>query len=294
MRIANPILDCVFKYLMEDAESARVLISNIIGEEIESLAVKPQENTVFTPAFMLTVYRLDYKAVIKTKEGEKKKVLIELQKGKQPFDVARFRRYLGENYSTQDTDEDGILESLPIITIYFLGFKLNIAKSVLKINRVYLDVVNNTVITEKSDFIELLSHNSYIIQIPYLPRETQNKLERVLSVFSQKWVKEIPDGSIRFFDGDTDEEPDLKILTNRLTQAASSKEELAAIKAEEDLEADIVRFLRQTEKAIEEKEQIIEEKEQIIEEKEQIIQEEKRKNVELLKEIELLKSRSKK
>jgi hypothetical protein len=294
VRIANPILDCVFKYLMEDAESARVLISNIIGEEIESLAVKPQENTVFTPAFMLTVYRLDYKAVIKTKEGEKKKVLIELQKGKQPFDVARFRRYLGENYSTQDTDEDGIPESLPIITIYFLGFKLNIAKSVLKINRVYLDVVNNTVITEKSDFIELLSHNSYIIQIPYLPRETQNKLERVLSVFSQKWVKEIPDGSIRFFDGDIDEEPDLKILTNRLTQAASSKEVLAAIKAEEDLEADIVRFLRQTEKAIEEKEQIIEEKEQIIEEKEQIIQEEKRKNVELLKEIELLKLRSKK
>ena len=287
MRIANPIFDSVFKYLLEDTVAARVLISNILDEEIESLVVKPQERTVFSSDFMLTVFRLDYKAVIKTKTGERKKVLIELQKGKQPFDIVRFRRYLGENYSTQDVDEDGIKESLPIITIYFLGFKLNIAKSVLKINREYIDVVNNTIINEKSDFIELLSHNSYIVQIPFLPTDTQNKLERVLSVFSQKWLKENPDGSIRFFEGNPEDEPDLQILTNRLSSAASSKEVLAAIQAEEDLEADILMFLRKNER-------ILAEKEEIIEAEKKKTDAEIKKNEMLSKEIESLKALLKK
>ncbi len=45
MRIANPIYDVVFKYLMEDAKIAKLLISSIIGEEIESLDFRPQEFT---------------------------------------------------------------------------------------------------------------------------------------------------------------------------------------------------------------------------------------------------------
>jgi len=34
MRIANPIYDVVFKYLMEDTKIAKNLLSKIIGEEI--------------------------------------------------------------------------------------------------------------------------------------------------------------------------------------------------------------------------------------------------------------------
>ncbi len=43
MQIANPIYDVVFKYLMEDAKVAKLMISSIIGEHIEKLAFLPQE-----------------------------------------------------------------------------------------------------------------------------------------------------------------------------------------------------------------------------------------------------------
>jgi len=43
MRIINPIYDVAFKYLMEDMDIARSLIGEIIGEDIHSLVVQPQE-----------------------------------------------------------------------------------------------------------------------------------------------------------------------------------------------------------------------------------------------------------
>ena len=46
MIIANPIYDVVFKYLLEDKEIARGLLSTIIGEEIEELTVQPQEMAI--------------------------------------------------------------------------------------------------------------------------------------------------------------------------------------------------------------------------------------------------------
>jgi hypothetical protein len=43
MIIANPIYDVVFKYLLEDIEIARDLLSTILGEEVVSLELKAQE-----------------------------------------------------------------------------------------------------------------------------------------------------------------------------------------------------------------------------------------------------------
>ena len=73
MQIANPIYDVVFKYLMEDAKVAKLLISSIIGEEIVELEFRPQEYTsdidksrIEGNVGTLTVYRLDFNARIKT------------------------------------------------------------------------------------------------------------------------------------------------------------------------------------------------------------------------------------
>ena len=46
MIIANPIYDVVFKYLLEDIDIARELLSTILGEEIIGLEVKPQETAM--------------------------------------------------------------------------------------------------------------------------------------------------------------------------------------------------------------------------------------------------------
>ena len=37
MKVANPLYDVVFKYLMQDIRVAKLVISNIIEQEIESL-----------------------------------------------------------------------------------------------------------------------------------------------------------------------------------------------------------------------------------------------------------------
>ncbi len=201
MHIANPIYDVVFKYLMEDSKIAKLVISSIIGEDIKELKILPQEfasdikfaddEKKHKSYQSLTIYRLDFSAKIKTDEGEKQ-VIIELQKAKFPTDIMRFRRYLGQQFANKDNT--GIINingksrkvGLPIISIYFLGHKLdNIKSGAIKISRQYFDLLTGDVINQKESFIESLTLDSYIIQIPYLTDKRRNDLEILLSVFDQ-------------------------------------------------------------------------------------------------------------
>ncbi len=105
MTIANPIYDIVFKYLMEDLDIAKGLLSVLLDVEIIELSMQPQETISETPQESKTirVYRIDFAAIIKQSDGQTKKVLIELQKTKRSTNVIRFRRYLAENYQKEDT-----------------------------------------------------------------------------------------------------------------------------------------------------------------------------------------------
>ncbi len=100
MLIANPIYDAVFKYLMDDLAVARVIISTIIGQDIQELDFKQRERSAQVPSLGATIFRLDFSAVIKTADGTRKNVLIEIQKADSGEDIGRFRRYLAENYYT--------------------------------------------------------------------------------------------------------------------------------------------------------------------------------------------------
>jgi hypothetical protein len=115
MIIANPIYDVVFKYLLEDADIARDLLSTILGEEVVHLEFRPQETSTESSEG-IKILRLDFKATIKKKDGTLFKVLIELQKSKQVFDVMRFRRYLGDNYRKEDqlVEKDGTILFRPL------------------------------------------------------------------------------------------------------------------------------------------------------------------------------------
>ena len=62
MIIANPIYDVVFKYLLEDTEIARELLSTILGEHIAILTVKPQETLVKSDSGDIKIFHLDFKA----------------------------------------------------------------------------------------------------------------------------------------------------------------------------------------------------------------------------------------
>jgi hypothetical protein len=272
MIIANPIYDTVFKFLMEDLSIAKTIISVIIGEDIVDLSVKPQEETTFSEKYFLTVFRLDFKAIIKTVDGTEKKVLIELQKSKNSFDLQRFRHYLGKNYSTPD-DLDGYRVSLPIVPIYFIGFPLTIPSSVLKIGRTYQDLSSGEIIDKKDDFIESLSHDSFVVQISKLHGEMKTKMERILSIFNQKWIFDEDNKWLLQYDEDNkDLDEETRKILKRLSIAAESNQVKEQIKAEETFDDSMDRALRMKEIVIEEKEAVIEQKEAVIEQKEAVIE----------------------
>lgn len=309
MIIANPIYDVVFKYLLEDVEIARELLSTILGEEVQSVEVKPQETSTETSGD-IRILRFDFKAVIKKPNGEISKVLIELQKAKKAFDVMRFRRYLGDNYRKEDDviNDKGDLDKLPlpIITIYFLGFPLNsIQSGVVKINREYVDVVTQERLDIKEEFVELLTHDSYLIQVQKLRQSTRSRLERVLQIFSP--IYQSPKDRHRVdFQGDTDD-PLVKRMAERLGRAIASEEIRDKMDVEDELERAFDREMSKKDEIIAEQEEIIAEKDKLlIEEKKRAEEEKKRaeeekkraeeeiqKNLELQRQIDDLKKQIK-
>jgi hypothetical protein len=304
MIIANPLYDVIFKYLMEDIDIAKEIISTILGERIVSLEVKPQETVTEVFPDGIHVLRFDFKATIELPSGELQKVLIELQKLKQAFEIIRFRRYLGDNYSKEDDIPSGdgtiIKMSLPIVTIYILGFTLSkLTNAVVKVNREYKDMLTGKIIPNiKEDFIELLTHDSYVIQVKELPSEIKTKLERVLQVFNPKFKTK--DRHVLDFTGDT-EDPLVQKMLIRLQRAVADQEMRHIMNVEDEIERAFERQakknaaenaekdkiiaetsqalvetkqeLTETKQAVAEKDQALAEKDQVLAEKDQVLAE---------------------
>lgn len=85
----------------------------------------------------------------------------------------RFRKYLGQQYytdrntTTKNINGEIRKSALPIVSIYFLGHRLDFETApVIKVNRNYIDLATGEQLKNKEEFIESLSHDSYVIQIP--------------------------------------------------------------------------------------------------------------------------------
>ena len=237
MVIANPIYDVVFKRLMEDNRIAKFFIGTLFEQAIESVEVKPQEFTYTDELAGLAVFRLDFLATIKTETGELKKVLIEIQKAKNQIDLMRFRNYLGEQYKKEDivNDEKGIgrRTALPITTIYILGFSLpEIKEACIKVERNYRDLVSKKIIDTRSDFVEKLTHDSYIVQVGRITNRYQTRLDKLLSVFEQ--TNFLDDTKItKEFKHDTDIE-EVKIITDILHYSGTDPVEKKKLETEQE------------------------------------------------------------
>jgi hypothetical protein len=259
--IANPIYDVVFKYLLEDADIARDLLSTILGEEVVHLEFKPQETSTESSEG-IKILRLDFKAIIKKKDGTLFKVLIELQKSKQVFDVMRFRRYLWDNYRKEDQviEKDGlaVFRPLPIITIYFLGFLLNnVPSGVIKVKRDYVDVVTEEILGVKDDFVELLTHDSYMIQVGRLPKESRGKLDRVMQIFSPMYQNKA-DKHLIDFQGDI-YDPLVLRMVERLSRAIAGDEYRDKMDVEDEVDRIFERELGKKDIVIAQKDKLIDE-----------------------------------
>lgn len=188
---------------MENDRVAKFFIGTLLEQTIESIEIKPQEYTFVKDLDMdnpeiqkfvkekirdqlsINMYRLDFIATIKTENGEFKKVLIEIQKARNKVDLMRFRNYLAENYKKEDLVNQ-FKQVLPITTIYILGFKLpEIETACLKAERNYMDLIEQKIVHQKSEFVEKLTHDCYIVQVERITNRYQTKLDRLLSLFEQ-------------------------------------------------------------------------------------------------------------
>jgi hypothetical protein len=232
MVIANPIYDVVFKRMMENDKVAKFFIGTLLEQTIESVEVKPQQFTYTDELAGISVFRLDFLATIRTENGELKKILIEIQKAKNQIDLMRFRNFLAEQYKKEDiiNNENQIL---PITTIYILGFNLpEIDSPCLHVERNYKDLIKKEKINAKSDFVEKLTHDSYIVQVAKITNRYQTKLDKLLSVFEQtnfvdknKIVKE--------FTHETDID-EVKIITEILHHSGTNPAEKKKIEIEQE------------------------------------------------------------
>jgi len=282
MVIANPIYDVVFKRLMENDKVAKFFIGTLLEETIESVEVKPQEFTYTDKLAGLSVFRLDFIATIKTELGESKKILIEIQKAKNQIDLMRFRNYLAEQYKKEDSINDEIV-ILPITTIYILGFKLpEISSSCIKVERNYKDLVDKKLIDTRSDFVEKLTHDSFIVQVERITDRYQTKLDKLLSIFEQKNF--IDDKKImKEFNHSIDNE-DIRLTTEILHYTGTNPEERKKIETEQEAwrtvnamfeneKKQFIKTLNEKDQALNEKDQALNEKDQALNEKDKLIEE---------------------
>ena len=210
--IANPMYDVVFKHLMmSDKDTAKYFVGTILNEEIIDINMDVQEYTfkkeVKNQKYKsrdIKLIRLDFVATIRTKKGEEKKVLIEIQQAKKPADMARFRTYLGKQYIFEENDLQ-IEKALPIIVIYMLGFNIpQTSEIAVKIKRSGTDILGGGDVELKDPLFDALTHDAYFIQVARLKREMYKDWEKcsdlmkMLSLFQQayfvdkKFLKKYP------------------------------------------------------------------------------------------------------
>ncbi|MBP3517072.1 MAG: hypothetical protein J6K31_01415 [Parabacteroides sp.] len=278
--IANPIYDSVFKYMMEDERVANILLSALLKKEILELQVRPHEYTNVQRS-TISLFRMDFSARIRDEKGDEHLVLIELQKTWLPTETLRFRQYLGTQYLNKEnvSREPDSQYGLPIISIYILGHTLGELKEpVIYVRRRYLDYEDN-VIEGRDKFIESLTHDSIIVQIPFLQKKTRNRLERLLNLFDQDCRVKGNDHLLEI-DESLFQAEDMLVLT-RLLKAGVAPEVRRSMEVEDEILSEIEardtvimqkdQLIQQKDQAIQQKDQAIQEKDQAIQEKDQLI-----------------------
>lgn len=190
IHIANPIYDSVFKYLMEDERVARTLLSALLKKEVVSVEMRRNEYANVGRRD-ISMFRIDFGAKVREADGRVHLVLIELQKTWLPTETLRFRQYLGAQYSNQGNmlkeDLAPSRYAIPMVAVYLLGHLVgNITEPVLYVKHKAYNYEGHEVTEGMPDpFVESLTHDSIIVQIPRLHGRINNRLDRVLSVFDQ-------------------------------------------------------------------------------------------------------------
>ncbi len=216
--IPNPIYDVVFRYLMEDPGSAMIIISTLINEKIKKLQLEPTTHSekkkhgteieIQDPKTKddIHLFHLDFTAIVELPDGSEELIMIELQKASEPDDIFRFKRYISKNFQKKQEKEitdpktqaiETINKPIRLIPIFFLNFRIEneINDLLIKTNRLKTGVFKNKNLQKHNDFIDNLSYDIWVVQLPnlqniseneYINDEYKQKLYALLKLFDQK------------------------------------------------------------------------------------------------------------
>ena len=262
--IPNPIYDVSFRYLMADDESAKLIISTLLGKNIIHLSRKNYSIPYIKQRMEkdseagVKMMHLDFSATIQTDDGEQA-VIIEMQKSEWTGgDVFRFKRYIQENFSQKRTSqvidkETGEIsihhEPIILIPIFILDFCIEkeINDPIIKTNRKNIGFFTEKELKESNFFIDNLSYNMITVQIPninkipksmYEPIPQKAKIYHLLEIFNQKNVVNGDKRTLQL------EEYDMSFerIVKRLLSAREEYPELAIEMDEEDNYLNDIKF----------------------------------------------------
>ena len=275
IHVANPIYDSVFKYIMEDERIAKTILSALLKKEVVHVTVRPHEYCN-TTRDTLSMFRIDFAATVREKEGNEIKdriVLIELQKTWLNTETLRFRQYLGAQYNNKnnirEADEKGF--AYPMVAVYLLGHKVgNIKEPIVYVNHDVFDYNGNVVAEGNTEpFVESLTHNSIIVQIPRLQGNVNNRLEKVLSVFDQTNVEDDTQQVLKIDEDKYADDNDMMYVLHKLTAAAANSE----MRQDMNVEDEFYKAIEDRDTAIMQRDKILKEQsEQLSQQSEQLSQ----------------------
>ena len=224
MIIANPIYDTVFKYMMEDERIARTILSALLKKDIVKVEVRPHEYAN-SRRDTISMFRIDFGATIREEDGSEHLILIELQKTWLETETLRFRQYLGVQYQNKNNivteSDDG--HALPMVAVYLLGHRVgDIEEPVLYVRHHSYDYNGRPVTKGLPDpFVDSLTHDSIIVQIPLLHGQINNRLDKVLSIFDQTRTTPSNQQTLSIDNSLYDGDADMEHILHRLLMAAT-------------------------------------------------------------------------
>ncbi len=276
--VANPIYDCVFKFLMEDERIAKTVLSALLKKEVVSVEMRRHEHPNVTRD-KISMFRIDFAAQVKEDDGTVRLILIELQKTWVDTETLRFRRYLAAQYNAEENMvKDGELKgyAVPMISVYLLGHRVgDIDKAVVYVTHNAYDYDGKVVEGGMQDpFINSLIHDSIIVQIPLLHGKINNRLDRVLSVFDQSQRDAKNQQIVCLDEKEYAGDSDMMYILHRLGLAAMDADVRQEMNDEDEfysvLEARDTQVMKLNEQLTEKKKQLNEQKAQLSEKQAQL------------------------
>ena len=286
VQIANPIYDSVFKYMMQNQKVCMILLGALLNRDIVDVKIINNE-LIRADLKKFAVLRLDFLAKIKNPDGSYEMVSIELQKAEKSTEIVRFRRYLARLYDTEANQTETIATKnrkgklvqvqketpIHIVAIYILGHSLDgVDEPVIyyspQATNASGEIIKNVGLIP---FFRYLSHDSIVVQIPYLRKNARTRVEEFLEIFDQSNV--MPDNEHFLLLDNFDNKPEgYNLVVRQLASAAADKQVKTTMMFEDEFAEDLENWTELEEIVEEQKEKLAQQKEIVEDQKAKLAQ----------------------